>query len=131
MRRVRVEPRVEVGPGATGNAHKRILIAAAMSMPSSVLAILAPGADRDVQEAIRVALACYIKRSGGEELVSVGDAWNAWTKGASFVSLFPVRCGECKGSGLVVRPALSGSAVCRSCLGQGHVRVRQHVVASR
>ncbi len=121
--------RVQVGGGeAPGEDHERILVASAMSMPASVLRILAPGSDRDVQLVIRIELARFIQRGTAQRFATTGDAWNAWVGNRGFVSLFPVRCPECQGRGFSVWPSPSGSAICRGCAGRRSITVRQRVV---
>lgn len=112
-------------------AHERLLADAVASMPASVLRVMAPGSDREVQRVIRLELWRFIRRAGPERFATVGDAWNAWIIGkGGYVSLSPVRCPECQGRGFSVRAAPSGSAVCRRCAGRRNVTVRQRVVRS-
>jgi hypothetical protein len=114
-----------------GEAHNRILIACAMAMPTRALGALAPGSDSDVQQLLRISLAAFIRRNPGERYATVGEAWNAWIRGRTHVSVFPIRCPECKGKGFSLKSAARGTSVCRSCMGRRTVHVRQRVEAAR
>jgi hypothetical protein len=121
--------------GLPRDARRRILIASAMSMPTRVLQVLAPGSSSDVQRVLRIELSRFIGRSAAARYATVGEAWNAWIGEREDVSLFPVRCPDCKDGGFSSKPykgiLLKGTRCpCGRCGGRRNITVRQRVVRS-
>lgn len=124
--------RVSVGPvEAPAEARWHILDTSAVAVPASVLRILAPGSSPDVQHVLRIELSRFIRRNAGQRFATLGDVWNAWAGNSGYVSLFPVRCPDCRGRGFSLRPSPSGAGVCRRCMGRRNITVRQRVVTAR
>jgi hypothetical protein len=124
MRRISISP-----PAEACEAQRTSLAVTALWMPSSVLRIMAPGSTLEVQHALRLAFADFIKANADEAYTSISEAWNAWIHGREYVELHAVRCGACDGKGFLRVPSARGYETCGACSGSRHVRVRQAVVA--